>query len=73
MGSLPSVTPTVIRVAAAAERGLFAARRQDFLACRHHFVACHFHAAASQGAVHTDSALFLFPFLSPSAPQEGLR
>jgi hypothetical protein len=73
MGSSPSVTPTVTRVTAANERGLFAAGRQDFLACRHHFVACHFHAAASQGAVHTDSALFLSPFVSPSAPKEGPR
>jgi hypothetical protein len=69
MGIPPSVTPTVTSVAAATERGLFASRRQDFLACRHHFVACHFHAAASLGAVHTDSALFL----TPSLPQEGLR
>jgi hypothetical protein len=54
MVELRSVTSVV-------ERGHFALRHHDFLACRHHCVACRSHAAASLGAVLTDSALFLWP------------
>lgn len=42
--------------------------RRDFLACRHHVEACHrhhvvcrHHAAVFQGAVRSDSALFVCP------------
>ncbi|MFF2772927.1 hypothetical protein ACFVUP_38090, partial [Streptomyces bacillaris] len=43
-------------------------RHREFLACRHHFeacqrhhVACRHHAAVFQGAVRSDSALFVCP------------
>ena len=48
--------------------GLPMARHHDFLACRHHVEACHrhhvvcrHHAAVFQGAVRSDSALFVRP------------
>ena len=52
------------RVTLVVERGQLTFRHHDFLACRHHFVACRHHAAASLGAVLSDSALFLS--LNPS-------
>src|SRR3954464_11974279 len=59
MGQQRSVTTPVAIATRVTERGHFTPRHHAFLACRHHFVACRHHAAASQGAVHTDSALFL--------------
>ena len=53
------------QVTGGAERGLLP-RHRDFLACRHHVEACHrhhvvcrHHAAVFQGAVRSDSALFV--------------
>lgn len=69
----------LLSAASRLERGHFALRQHDFLACRHHCVACRRHAAASLGAVLTDSALFLWPrprvSSAPSLPGllEGLR
>src|SRR5207302_1559785 len=54
------------RVTLVVERGQMTFRRHDFLACRHHFVACRHHAAATLGAVLTDSALFVS--IRPSGP-----
>jgi hypothetical protein len=61
MGQQRSVTTPVAIATRVTERGHFAPGHHAFLACRHHFVACRHHATASQGAVHTDGALFLCP------------
>lgn len=73
-----STTVRSPRVTIGVGRGLSAEREllprhRDFLACRHHFeacqrhhVACRHHAAVFQGAVRSDSALFVS--LAPVRP-----
>ena len=53
---------------------------RDFLACRHHVeachrhhVVCHHHAAARQGAVRTDSALFVCLAPAQAAPHSPVH
>ena len=55
-------------------------RHRDFLACRHHVEACHrhhvvcrHHAAVFQGAVRSDSALFVSPIRVHRAHPKGRR